>query len=487
MTSRLQVLRDERLRKLKELQEKGINPYPSTAVRKQTIAQVRDMLDKEVHVVGRIMSLRGHGKISFADIQDESGKIQLLFRKYSLGDVFDTTKLLDTGDFIQIAGKVIKTNAGEITVDVSAFILVSKSLRPLPDTWHGLTDVEERYRKRYVDLLMNTDVIKIFEVRFKIVKLLRLYLDEKGFIEVATPVLQPIYGGTTALPFITHHNALESDLYLRIADELYLKRLIVGGFEKVYEIGVDFRNEGIDRWHNPEFTQLEFYQAYVDYTEIMDMTEKMLSYIVKEITGSYTITYDGNEIDFTPPWGRVTYRDAILSQTGIDIDIEKTAEQLKKKIKEKHIPLELSSRADVFEILDNLMKSTVRPHIFKPMFFVDYPAFMRPLAKKKNDDASKVEAFQVVVAGTELINAYSELNDPIEQRARWEDEERRGKEGGTEHQVVDEDYIQALEYGMPPTAGWGMGIDRFTALLTNQHSIKDVIMFPTLRPESSEK
>ena len=482
MTSRLQVLRDERLRKLKELQEKGINPYPSTAVRKQTIAQVRDMLDKEVHVVGRIMSLRGHGKISFADIQDESGKIQLLFRKDSLGDVFDTTKLLDTGDFIQIAGKVIKTNAGEITVDVSAFILVSKSLRPLPDTWHGLTDVEERYRKRYVDLLMNPDVRKIFEVRFKIVKLLRLYLDEKGFIEVATPVLQPIYGGTTALPFITHHNALESDLYLRIADELYLKRLIVGGFEKVYEIGVDFRNEGIDRWHNPEFTQLEFYQAYVDYTEIMDMTEKMLSYIVKEITGSYTITYDGNEIDFTPPWGRVTYRDAILSQTGIDIDIEKTAEQLKKKIKEKHIPLELSSRADVFEILDNLMKSTVRPHIFKPMFFVDYPAFMRPLAKKKNDDASKVEAFQVVVAGTELINAYSELNDPIEQRARWEDEERRGKEGVTEHQVVDEDYIQALEYGMPPTAGWGMGIERFLAILTNQHSIKDVILFPTLRP-----
>ena len=482
MTSRLQVLRDERLRKLKELQEKGINPYPSTAVRKQTIAQVRDMLDKEVHVVGRIMSLRGHGKISFADIQDESGKIQLLFRKDSLGDVFDTTKLLDTGDFIQIAGKVIKTNAGEITVDVSTFTILSKSLCPLPDTWHGLTDVEERYRKRYVDLLMNPDVRKIFEVRFKIVKLLRLYLDEKGFIEVATPVLQPIYGGTTALPFITHHNALESDLYLRIADELYLKRLIVGGFEKVYEIGVDFRNEGIDRWHNPEFTQLEFYQAYVDYTEIMDMTEKMLSYIVKEITGSYTITYDGNEIDFTPPWGRVTYRDAILSQTGIDIDIEKTAEQLKKKIKEKHIPLELSSRADVFEILDNLMKSTVRPHIFKPMFFVDYPAFMRPLAKKKNDDASKVEAFQVVVAGTELINAYSELNDPIEQRARWEDEERRGKEGVTEHQVVDEDYIQALEYGMPPTAGWGMGIERFLAILTNQHSIKDVILFPTLRP-----
>ena len=482
MTSRLQVLRDERLRKLKELQEKGINPYPSTTIRKQTISQARDMLDKEVHVVGRIMSLRGHGKIYFADIQDESGKIQLLFRKDSLGDVFDTTKLLDTGDFIQIAGKVIKTNAGEITVDVSAFILVSKSLRQLPDTWHGLTDVEERYRKRYVDLLMNPDVRKIFEVRFKIVKLLRLYLDEKGFIEVATPVLQPIYGGTTALPFITHHNALESDLYLRIADELYLKRLIVGGFEKVYEIGVDFRNEGIDRWHNPEFTQLEFYQAYVDYTEIMDMTEKMLSYIVKEITGSYTITYDGNEIDFTPPWGRVTYRDAILSQTGIDIDIEKTAEQLKKKIKEKHIPLELSSRADVFEILDNLMKSTVRPHIFKPMFFVDYPAFMRPLAKKKNDDASKVEAFQVVVAGTELINAYSELNDPIEQRARWEDEERRGKEGVTEHQVVDEDYIQALEYGMPPTAGWGMGIERFLAILTNQHSIKDVILFPTLRP-----
>ena len=269
---------------------------------------------------------------------------------------------------------------------------------------------------------------------------------------------------------------------MRVADELYLKRLIVGGFEKVYEIGVDFRNEGIDRWHNPEFTQLEFYQAYADYKEIMDMTEKMLSYIVKEITGSYTITYDGNEIDFTPQWGRVTYRDAILSQTGIDIDIEKTAEQLKKKIKEKHIPLELSSRADVFEILDNLMKSTVRPHIFKPMFFVDYPAFMRPLAKKKNDDASKVEAFQVVVAGTELINAYSELNDPIEQRARWEDEERRGKEGVTEHQVVDEDYIQALEYGMPPTAGWGMGIERFLAILTNQHSIKDVILFPTLRP-----
>jgi len=486
MNSRLTVIKEDRLRKLKELKDQGINPYPSRSNRKQTIREARELMGKDVNITGRLLAVREHGKIAFSDLKDETGEIQLLFRKDQLGEKYDVLKLLDYGDFLEVLGDVTKTKAGETTVDVKKYTVLTKSLRPIPDSWHGFKDVEERFRRRYVDLLINPDVRKIFETRAKIIMLLRNYLDDHGFLEVTTPVLQPIYGGTTALPFTTHHNALDADLYLRIADELYLKRLIVGGYEKVYEIGTDFRNEGISRWHNPEFTQLEFYQAYADYRDLMVMTENMLSGIVKEITGSYEVAYGETTIDFKPPWRRVSYYDAIKDATGIDVN-DITLEQLKKEIREKKLTIAFKESPDVPALLDAIIKTAVRPNITNPTFFVDYPAFMRPLAKQKPDDPRKVEAFQLIVAGTELLNAYSELNDPIEQRKRWEAEERREKEGVAEHQVVDEDYIRALEYGMPPTAGWGMGIERFTAILTNSHSIKEVILFPTLRPTGSLK
>ncbi|MCR4264045.1 MAG: lysine--tRNA ligase [Candidatus Roizmanbacteria bacterium] len=480
MNSRLTVIKEERLKKLSKLRELGINPYPSQSARKQTVVEARNKMDQEVDIVGRLLVVREHGKITFSDLKDETGKIQLLFRKDILGELYGLLKLLDNGDFIQICGTTIRTKAGEITVDVKKFKLLAKSIRPIPDTWHGLKDIEERFRQRYVDLIINPDVRKIFEVRAKTIKLLRKYLDERGFIEVKTPVLQPIYGGTTALPFTTHHNALDTDLYLRIADELYLKRLIVGGFEKVYEIGTDFRNEGIDRWHNPEFTQLEFYWAYTDYNDLMKMTEQMLSEIVKDAIGSFEITYGDSKIDFRPSWKRLSYRDAIKDATGIDIK-EITLERLKKEVQNLKLDINFKEAPDIPALLDAIIKVAVRPKIKNPTFFVDYPYFMRPLAKRKQDDPSIVEAFQVVVAGTELINAYSELNDPIDQEERWKEDERRSKEGIVEHQVVDHDYIRALEYGMPPTAGWGMGIERFIAILSNVHSIKEVIMFPTLR------
>lgn len=487
MANRLTVIREDRLKKLEGLKQKGVNPFPSQAIRKHTIQQAREMMDQEVQVAGRLLVIREHGKIAFADLADGTGKIQLLLRQDALGEAFNLLKLLDTGDYIEIQGKVTTTKAGETTIDVEKFKLLTKSIRPLPDSWGGFKDVEERFRQRYVDLLINPDIRKIFEIRAKVTKLLRKYLDDRGFLEMKTPVLQPIYGGTTALPFMTHHNALDSDLYLRIADELYLKRLVVGGFEKVYEIGTDFRNEGIDRWHNPEFTQLEFYQAYTDYNDLMKMTEEMLSEIVKEVTGSYEVTYGEAKINFKAPWKRLPYRKAILEATGIDIDKTKTLEELKTAVKEKGIRVDYKDAPDVPAILDAIIKVAVRPKIIHPTFFTDYPYFMRPLAKRKVDDPEKAEVFQLVVAGTELINAYSELNDPIDQLARWQEDERRSKEGVVEHQVVDEDYIRALEYGMPPTAGWGMGIERFLAIITNSHSIKEVILFPTLRPTDQKK
>jgi lysyl-tRNA synthetase class 2 len=381
---------------------------------------------------------------------------------------------------------VIKTEAGEITVDTEEFQLLTKSIRPLPSTWHGLKNVEERYRQRYVDLLMNEEVQKVFEKSAQVVKLLRQYLDEHGFLEVKTPALQSIYGGATARPFITHHNTLDIDLYLRISDELYLKRLIVGGFDKVYEICTDFRNEGIDRWHNPEFSMLEFYWAYADYNDLMEMTEEMLSGIAKKVTGSFKVRYGNKEVNFSSPWKRLSFRDAILKETGIDIDKTNKVEELKKAIEKEKIEVDLKEAKDVATILDLLHKAVVRPAIVNPTFLIDHPYYMRPLAKKHEDDPAKVESFQLVVTGAELINAYSELNDPEDQRARWQEEMKRAKAGAKEYQVIDEDYLRALEYGMPPTAGWGLGIDRFVAILANQHSLKDTILFPTLRPEKKE-
>jgi lysyl-tRNA synthetase class 2 len=478
----LNQIRGERIKKIEALVKQGKNPYPSICCKRIDIAQAREKMNEQVEVVGKIFSLRGHGGLIFADLKDVSGKIQLMFKADVIKpEIFENLKLLDVGDYLYVAGTVTKSVRGEISILVDDFQFLAKSVRPLPEKWHGLKDVEERYRQRYVDLLVNPGVKEIFLTRSKVIDLLREHLNKRGFIEVETPVLQPIYGGASANPFITHHSALDIDLYLRIADELYLKRLIVAGFEKVYEIGKDFRNEGFSRVHNPEFTQLEFYWAYVDYNFLMDETEKMVSDIVRKIKGGYKVTYQGKEYDFTLPWPRIPFSNLVLKYAHIDINVINDEEKLVKEInKRKLLPGE--KLVGYGQILDSLYKKYVRPHLDGPIFVTDHPVEMRPLAKRKEDDPTKAASFQLLVAGEEFLNAYNELNDPQDQRNRWVREMELGQKGAEDFQVLDEDYIRALEYGMPPTAGWGMGIDRFVAFLTDQHSIKDVILFPTLRP-----
>ncbi len=482
--SRLEEIRQIRLVKLKKISALGVNPYPAKFSKsKVDISKALGMLNKNTAVAGRIWRWREHGNVVFADLKDSSGQIQLMFIKQSLTANWPVIKLLDVGDFLGVEGKIIKTQAGETTIDVSSFELLAKSLRALPDDWHGLKDVEERYRQRYVDLLLSDAVRQVFLTRTKIVSLLRQTLDKEGFIEVETPVLQSIYGGTLAKPFSTHHNALDSDFFLRISDELYLKRLIVGGLDRVYEISKDFRNEGIDRAHNPEFTMLEFYWAYADYEHLMQFTEKMLSELVKQIKGGYKFSYQGTELDFTPPWPRITYRQAILDKSGIDIDKANTEEKLNKKINRNNIKLNFDGPTGYGSLMDYLYKKTTRPHLIGPLFLIDRPTEFVSLAKRKPDDETKTASFQLLVCGDELLTSYNELNDPIDQAKRWRQSEELGKKGQDEHEEFDADYIRALEYGMPPTAGWGMGIDRLTAILTNQPSLKDTIFFPTLRPE----
>jgi len=420
----------------------------------------------------------------FADVVDESGKMQVVFKADEIAEtMFELLHFLDLGDFVAVQGNVGKTQAGEISIFATNFQLLSKSLRPLPDQWAGLTDIEERYRQRYVDLLMNQNVRQVFEKRSTVIKFLREYLESRGFLEVETPVLQPMYGGASAKPFLTHHNALGIDLYLRISDELYLKRLIVGGFEKVYEIGHDFRNEGVDRQHNPEFTMLEFYWAYVDYEKLMEFTEEMFTALLEEVYGSLAVDYQGVTYDFTPPWPRISYRDAVLTHSGIDIDEADSEEKLTNAIKQKGIVLEDSKVRGFGAVLDTLYKHTTRPYLGGPLFLTERPTAFVSLAKRIPRNPRYTASFQLLVAGQELINAYNELNDPLDQAARWKESEKLGKKGQKEHEVFDADYIRALEYGMPPTAGWGLGIDRLVAILTNQRTLKDVILFPTLRPE----
>ncbi|OGM76678.1 lysine--tRNA ligase [Candidatus Woesebacteria bacterium RIFOXYA1_FULL_40_18] len=486
MTTSFEVIQKDRKEKLEELKKLGITPYPpkiKLSGELIKISQARKALGKKVLVAGRIWSLRKHGGVVFVDLKDGSGKIQLLLQKKKLGKAFDQFSLIDVADFFAAKGKVIKTPAGETTVDVEEYQLLSKAIRVLPSKWYGLKDVEERYRQRYVDLLLNEDVLKVFITRTEVIKYLRKYLDDYGFLEVETPILQSIYGGALAKPFITHHNALDCDFYLRISDELYLKRLIVGGIEKVYEIGKDFRNEGMDRAHNPEFTMLEFYWAYVDYEYLMKFTESMLANLVKQLFGTTKVSYQGKNLDFAPPWPRITYREAILKETGIDIDEADTEEKIFSEIKKKKIEIEKRGIVGYGATLDALYKKTTRPKLVGPLFLTERPTEFVTLAKRTPNDPRKTASFQLLVAGEEVINAYNELNDPQDQAERWRESEKLGKKGKEEHEAFDEDYIRALEYGMPPTAGWGMGIDRLTAILTNQPTLKDTIIFPTLRPE----
>jgi len=480
----LDELRRIRLEKLEALKEAGINPFPSKFERKQTIAEVRrSKLGAQVQTAGRIMAWRVQGGIIFADLVEAGAKVQLLFKKDTLPPKdWKVLELLDIGDFLGVRGELFRTKAGELTILVKTYQLLAKSLRPLPAK-SGLTNIEERYRQRYVDLLVNPEVRQVFETRTKIIDALRRYLVKFGGFEVETPILQPIYGGASARPFTTHHNALDADFYLRISDELYLKRLIVGGFDFVFEFGRDFRNEGMDRQHNPEFTMLEFYWAWKDYQDLMKFTQEMLFRVVKEVIGSSKVTYGGSVIDFSPPWKRMTFREAVLKESGLDIDKFSTESELRAEINRRRVALDLKGVVGYGALLDAFYKQLVRERIAGPVILSDWPAEMVPLAKRKSTNPALVESFQVLVRGMELLLAYSELNDPLDQRARWEEEMRLSRRGLEEHQVLDEDYLRALEYGMPPTAGWGMGIDRLTAILTDQPSIKDTILFPTLRPE----
>ncbi|MDD4938153.1 MAG: lysine--tRNA ligase [Candidatus Shapirobacteria bacterium] len=481
---KLNELQKQRLDKLTKIKNLKIDTYPQPNLSdKNTVIEARKMLDKSVLIAGRLMSLRGHGKILFADLHDQTGKIQLFFQEKILGSKMDLTKLLDLGDIISVSGDIFKTQAGEITVNVFEFQILAKNMRPLPEKWHGLQDVEERYRQRYVDLIVNPESREIFKTRTKVLTQMRHFLDDHGFMEVETPILQPVYGGASAKPFTTHHNVLDMDMYLRISDELYLKRLIVGGFEKVYEVSRDFRNEGVSRFHNPEFTQIEFYWAYVDYEVLMDFTQDLIRYIIKSIKGDLIIKFQQIELDFSKPIKKVTFTDVIKKYTDIDIDKIETEEEFKKILKDKNLKLDIKSIIGLGACFDALYKEYVRPKIIEPTFICDYPASMIALAKRKTDDPKKISSFQLLVCGTELLKAYNELNDPKDQADRWQEEVALAKKGAETAMQFDKDYIRALEYGMPPTAGWGMGIDRFVQFLTDSPTIKDVILFPAMRNE----
>jgi lysyl-tRNA synthetase class 2 len=483
---KLNDLQKQRLDKLAKLKSLNLEVYPQPNLSdKSTVADARESLDKSVLVAGRLMSLRGHGKILFADLHDQTGKIQLFFQEKVLGEKMDLTKLLDLGDIISACGEVFKTQAGEITINVFKFEILAKNMRPLPEKWHGLQDVEERYRQRYVDLIVNPEVREVFKTRSKILTEMRHFLDDHGFLEVETPILQPVYGGASAKPFITHHNTLDMDMYLRISDELYLKRLIVGGFEKVYEVSRDFRNEGVSRFHNPEFTQIEFYWAYVDYQVLMNFTEELVKHIIKNVKGDLKIKFQETELDFSKPIERVTFTDIIEKHTSINIDKIETEEQFQKIIKDKNLKVDMKGVVGLGACFDALYKEYVRPKIINPTFVCDYPSEMIALAKRKSDNPKKISSFQLLVCGTELLKAYNELNDPKDQSDRWLEEGELAKKGSEIASQFDSDYIRALEYGMPPTAGWGMGIDRFTQFITDQSTIKDVILFPAMRNEEN--
>ena len=487
--SQLRDIKKTRLRKLKAVQKAGILAYPEKTKRTHTIEDgLKNFASisrskKEIVLAGRIRSLREHGGSTFCHIEDGTGKIQVFLRRDKLGERGYQFFLnnFDIGDFIEIKGALFKTKKGERTLEVKDFKILTKTLLPLPEKWHGLKDVEERYRKRYLDLIFNKEVKEKFELRSKIIKSLREFFEKEGFLEVETPILQPIYGGAKAKPFKTRLNALDLDLYLRISPELYLKRLIIGGFERIYEIGKCFRNEGMDKSHNPDFTMLEFYLAYAYYKDLMKLTEKMFEFLLKKTLSSLKIKHGNKTINFKSPWPRVEFAQILRKYTKIDID-EIHVEALKKEAKKMGIEAEEGEQKA--EIADKIYKKFCQPKIWQPTFIIHHPLGAFPLAKQLPNNSSKLANFQLVVAGWELINAFSELNDPLEQKRRFEEQEKSYKNGLQEAQRQDPDFVEALEYGMPPSAGFGMGIDRLIALLTNSHSLREVILFPTMRPKS---
>lgn len=487
--------REVRLQRLHALREKGINPYPNQVQRTHTIAEVLENFEEwqgpegSFTLVGRIRLMREMGKIAFFKIEDGTGSIQVYFRINDLGeDTYRSLKLLDIGDFIQVSGFLFVTKTGERTLHVREYRVLSKALRPLPEKYHGLEDKELRQRKRYLDLIANgEEARRVFVIRSRTISAMRRYLDEHGFLEVETPILQPLYGGATARPFITHHNTLDRDLYLRIAVELYLKRLLVGGFERVYEIGRNFRNEGIDRSHNPEFTMMECYQAFADYNDIMRLVEEMVHFIALEVKGSPRITYQGTEIDLTPPWPRIRLLDAIAEFTGIDVNEYPDKESLATTMRANGYEADPKlGRGRLIDDLKGAMLKKGVPALRQALFLTDYPRDVSPLAKDHLEIPGLVDRFQPFIGGLELGNAFTELNDPLDQRARFEDQMRQRAQGDDEAQVLDEDFLEALEVGMPPTGGLGIGVDRLVMLMADQDSIRDVILFPTMRKTAEE-
>jgi len=486
--------RDVRLSKLETLRNAGMDPYPKATERTQEVGELLATFDsfvssaEPVVLAGRIMTIRVHGGMIFADVRDESGQVQLVFKEDALAEAFNLFRdCMDPGDFVEAHGTAFLTKRGEKSVLITDWRILSKALLPLPEKWHGLSDVEIRFRQRELDLIVNPEVRQRFVIRSRLVSAMRSFLDESGFLEVETPVLQTLAGGAAARPFTTHHNALGIDLFLRIAPELFLKRLVIGGMEKVYEIARCFRNEGIDHSHNPEFTQIELYWAYAGKERFLAFIETMLTTMLNATFGGPVVKRQNGDLDFTGPWPRITFREAILQSTTIDIDTIDGIPALKVAVKAAKVKVDFKGLVGMGEHLDELYKKTARAKLKGPAWVLDYPVAMKPLAGRSAEDPEKSATAQLVVDGNEIINAYYyELNDPLDQRSRFVEQETLAKEGSQEAQPKDEEFLTALEHGMPPTSGMGMGIDRLVAILTGAPSLKEVILFPTLRPKQEE-
>ena len=480
-----------RREKLKELTEMGKNPFliekynythHSTTIKDN----FEELEEKQVSVAGRIMSRRGHGKVSFMDLQDSKGKIQIFVKMDAIGEeAYKNLGLLDLGDIVGVKGEVFRTKTGEVSIRVKELTLLTKSLQILPEKFHGLKDQDLRYRQRYVDLIVNPEVKETFVLRSKIIKGVREYLDERGFLEVDTPVLNTIAGGANARPFVTHHNTLDIDMYLRIANELYLKRLIVGGFEKVYEMGRMFRNEGMSYKHNPEFTNIELYQAYADYEDMMVLTEELIAYVAEKTLGGTKINYQGKEIDLTPPWRRISMIDAIKEYTGVDFNTIDTDEEAIEVAKSKGLEIEPGMKRG--HIISEMFEEFCEEHLVQPTFVTQHPVEVSPLAKRNPKDSRLTNRFEAFINTWEIANAFSELNDPIDQKERFIEQAKQREAGDAEAHMMDMDFVNALEVGLPPTGGLGIGIDRLIIILTNQPTIRDVILFPTMKPVSEEE
>lgn len=483
-TEELNELMKVRREKMDKIAAQGIEPfgrkYNFTHHAQTIIEKYAELEGQTVRIAGRLMAVRGHGKASFGHIMDMTGKVQVYFRQDVLGDTaYEQFHLLDIGDIVGIEGVVFTTQKGEISVKASSFEFLAKTLRPLPEKWHGLKDVETRYRQRYLDLIVNPEVRNNFVMRSKIIRAVRQLLDDRGFLEVETPMMHPIAGGAAAKPFITHHNALDMKLYMRIAPELYLKRLIVGGFEKVYELGRVFRNEGISIKHNPEFTMIELYQAYADYQDVMRLTEEVVAGVAQAVLGTTKITYQGQEIDLTPPWNRMTMPEAIKKFAGVDFNEVTTLEQARAIADKLGVKYEKSH--GIGGILNNVFEEVAEHHLIQPTFIIGHPTEISPLAKRNKENPDITDRFEAFVFAREIANGFSELNDPIDQHGRFADQLNQRLAGDDEAHMMDEDYITALEYGLPPTGGLGIGIDRLVMFLTDSYSIRDVLLFPHMR------